>query len=299
MLTIKPCARRNASAASARAILGWCCAALAACSGNGVGLDTSGQPLNGEGSAGTVPLSADFDSIQANVFTPICSVCHSGAAAPEGLMLDAQHSYSLLVNVPSTEVPSILRVDPGNPNNSYIIQKLEGHAAVGGQMPLGQPALPSTTIDFIAQWITDGAAPGQSNGAAVAFAVAAVAPLDGAELQRSPARLAVTFTRELDGTHLDRNSARLERVTGSVEIVDGSGATQSSALVPIEPHIPAGNGKTLLLTPRLALPDGDYRIVLSTEAADELAARDGARLAHPAPLGADEVVAHFRVRSQP
>src|SRR5690242_21168762 len=79
---------------------------LSACSGSGVGLDASGQPLNGQG-GGTVPLSADFDSIQANVFTPICSVCHSGAAAPEGLLLDAQHSYSLLVNVPSTEVPSV------------------------------------------------------------------------------------------------------------------------------------------------------------------------------------------------
>jgi|SRR5579862_2903865 len=273
-------------------------AALGACSGNGKGLDANGQPLNGSGGGGNVPLAADFDSIQANVFTPICSVCHSGAAAPEGLMLDAQHSYSLLVNVPSTEVPSLLRVDPGNPDNSYIIQKLEGHAAVGAQMPFGEPPLPASTIAFIAQWITDGAPPGQSGGAAEALAVAAVAPLDAAQLERPPAQMALTFTRALDATHLDPNSARLERLTRSISAADGT-ETQSVTVMPIELHIPAGNERTLLLTPRGVLPEGDYQIVLSRDAADELASRDGARLAPTTTSGANDIVARFSVRMQP
>src|SRR6202167_4636425 len=176
--------------------LGLLCGWLCACSGSGVGLDSNGQPRSGSGSGGTVPLSADFDAIQANVFTPICSVCHIGATAPEGLMLDAAHSYNLLVNVPSTEVPSILRVDPGDPTNSYIIQKLEGHAAVGAQMPLGETPLPATTIAFIVQWITDGA---QADASAVAmtatFRVMAVAPEDGAVLAAAPVRIIVGFTR--------------------------------------------------------------------------------------------------------
>jgi len=104
-------------------------------------------------------LSADFDSIQANIFTPICSVCHVGGGAPEGLRLDAADSYTLLVGVPSTEVPTLMRVQPGDPDDSYIIQKLEGHAAVGAQMPLGGPYLSSDTIGVIRQWITDGAPP--------------------------------------------------------------------------------------------------------------------------------------------
>src|ERR1700680_1508501 len=128
---------------------------LCGCSGSGAGLDSNGQPLSGSSSGGTLPLSANFDAIQANVFTPICSVCHIGATAPEGLMLDAAHSYNLLGGGPSTEVPTILGVHPDNPNDSYINQKLEGHAAVGGQMPLGETPLPATTIAFIAQWITD------------------------------------------------------------------------------------------------------------------------------------------------
>jgi hypothetical protein len=156
-------------------------ALLAACAGNGDGLDANGQPLAPGGSA-TLPLSADFESIQENIFTPICSVCHAGASAPEGLRLDAADSYNLLVGVPSTEVPSLDRVKPGDPTDSYIIQKLQGHAAVGAQMPDGcpttQPCLSATTIGFIQQWITNGAPPAAAAATAVSapFAVTSVVP---------------------------------------------------------------------------------------------------------------------------
>src|SRR3984957_9281553 len=136
---------------------------VAACAGNGKGLDANGQP-RGPGSNGSLPpLSSDFASIQANIFTPICSVCHIGGGAPEGLRLDAADSFNLLVGVPSTEGPSLLRVNPGDPDSSYIMQKLEGHQSVGSQMPFGcpqtQPCLTTSTIAFIRQWITDGAPP--------------------------------------------------------------------------------------------------------------------------------------------
>src|SRR3979409_1364577 len=99
----------------------------AGCTGNGQGLDQNGQPISpgGGGPAGG-PITADFQSIQANVFTPICSKCHIGGSAPEGLQLDAAHSYNLLVGVPSNEQPSLLRVNPGDPNDSYMVRKIEG-----------------------------------------------------------------------------------------------------------------------------------------------------------------------------
>ena len=53
------------------------------CAGNGKGLDQNGQPIGSGGSPGG-PVTADFQSIQANVFTPICSVCHVGAGARPG-----------------------------------------------------------------------------------------------------------------------------------------------------------------------------------------------------------------------
>jgi len=74
-----------------------------------------------------------------------------------GLRLDDGNSYALLVGVASGEQGSVLRVAAGNPNNSYLIQKLEGTAAVGGRMPLGGPFLDATTIGVIRQWIADGA----------------------------------------------------------------------------------------------------------------------------------------------
>src|SRR5450432_652689 len=95
---------------------------IAACAGNGDGLGADGRPMASGGAP--QPLSADFASLQANIFTPICSACHAGGGAPEGLRLDADNSYNLLVGVPSTEVPAVLRVTPGDPDNSYIIQKL-------------------------------------------------------------------------------------------------------------------------------------------------------------------------------
>src|ERR1700683_1674095 len=251
--------------------LGLLCGWLCACSGSGVGLDSNGQPLSSSSSGGPVPLAATFDAIQANVFTPICSVCHIGATAPEGLMLDAAHSYNLLVGVPSTEVPTILRVDPGDPNDSYIIQKLEGHAAVGGQMPLGETPLPAPTIAFIAQWMTDGAPTGTSATAmamATGFRVASVAPENGDVLAVAPAQMVVGFTRELDATRAVAAAVRLERV-------DGRGEQWSSTTVAIEPSVPAANPRALLLTPRAPLAAGQYRIVLSGQPGSALGAIDG------------------------
>src|SRR5882724_4390571 len=132
-------------------------AAATGCAGNGNGLDANGNPTT-PGGGGTTPLTADFKSIQDNVFTPICTKCHIGAGAPEGLQLDADHSYALLVGVASAEQPTVLRVSAGNPDNSYIIRKLQGTAGIsGGQMPLNGPYLPQSTIDVIRQWITNGA----------------------------------------------------------------------------------------------------------------------------------------------
>jgi hypothetical protein len=253
-----------------------------------VGLDANGNPLSGQG--GTVALSADFASIQANVFTPICSVCHVGASAPEGLILDAQHSYNLLVNVPSTEVPSIRRVNPGNPSNSYIIQKLEGHAAVGGQMPLGETPLPASTIAFIAQWITDGAQPGASAQATAAFEVASLAPDDGDVVSQPPASIVVGFTRELDATTALAQSVRLERESGPPQAPVFTTVTANVS-------IPPSNPRALMLTPSMPLEPGSYRLVLSGQAGAELSALDGSRLASPPPSNAqgDRIISNFSV----
>src|SRR5476649_43484 len=112
---------------------------VAGCAGNGEGLNQKGEPIGSSSGGSSGTITADFQSIQDNVFTPICSKCHIGASAPEGLQLDAGHSYNLLVGVPSSEQPNLLRVKPGDPDDSYVVHKIEGQPGIsGGQMPLGE-----------------------------------------------------------------------------------------------------------------------------------------------------------------
>jgi len=135
----------------------------AGCSaGDGEGLDTSGRPLNESGNSPAPPTGAvapDYNDIQAKVFTPTCAVsgCHSGTSAPLGLRLDADAAFDLLVNQPSAQQSQFMRVAPGDPDNSYLVQKLEGTAAGGVQMPRNQPPLSVATIQAIRDWIANGA----------------------------------------------------------------------------------------------------------------------------------------------
>src|SRR5207237_1361159 len=192
-------------------------AAVAGCTaGSGAGLDQNGQPI---GSGGTPPLTADFTSIQANVFTPICTRCHIGADAPQGLQLDAAHSYSLLVGVPSAEAPSLLRVKAGDPDNSYIIRKLEGGPGiVGVQMPAdGPPYLPQATINVIRSWITNGAT--QAVAANVSptskivqrFAVAVTSPESNSVVTMARPAIVVAFNHEVDASLVNYTTVTLQK----------------------------------------------------------------------------------------
>ena len=133
--------------------------ALAACGGgSGEGLDQNGQPLS---TGGAAPLAPTLASIQVNVFSVNCAVpgCHGGTAAQQGLRLDPGFSAGNLINVASTQDATLIRVIPGNPGGSFLIQKLEGTQTVGRRMPDFSPPLPQATIDVIRQWIANGAPP--------------------------------------------------------------------------------------------------------------------------------------------
>lgn len=112
-------------------------------------------PPVGEGPAFT------FSQIQQEIFTPNCakSGCHNAATAMEGLVLETGRSYDLLVGRPASQRSTLARVQPGDPERSYLILKLRGDPTIAGaRMPFdGPPYLTSEQIEGIAAWIRAGA----------------------------------------------------------------------------------------------------------------------------------------------
>lgn len=240
-----------------KTIVAWVAsAALYGCAGNGNGLDSNGNPITPGSGSGGGGLTADFQSIQDNVFTPICTKCHQGASAPEGLQLDATHSYAALVGVASTEQPAVLRVEAGDPDSSYIIRKLQGTAGISGQqMPFGGPYLPQSTIDVIRQWVTNGAqkaATAQSLAAAVKsvqrFEVADTSPDNDSIVSMATPQIVVEFNGDVDTTLINNTTITLQSQTGDPVLV--SAAT------------PKGNLAAIVIKPQAPLTNGTYRVTL-------------------------------------
>lgn len=204
-------------------------------------------------------FGATFSAIQDNVFTPSCATsgCHAGAGAPQGLILDAASSYGLLVDVASTEVPALLRVEPGDPDNSYLIQKLEGTAAVGAQMPLGGTPLPQNEIDVIRQWITEGAIDDRAQSADP-IRVSALTPVPGSDGE-APAEVIAMFDRELDVSTVNANTFILERSGGDGTFGDGNEASITAAGITTPAVMPMN--ATFDLT-GVDVPDDTYRVRL-------------------------------------
>jgi hypothetical protein len=235
-------------------------AALYGCAGNGNGLDSNGNPVTpGSGSGG--PLTADFQSIQDNVFTPICTKCHQGAGAPEGLQLDATHSYANLVGVASAEQPSVLRIAAGDPDSSYLIRKITGTPGITGvRMPAdGPPYLPQSTIDVIRQWVTNGAqkpAASQSIDAAVKsvqrFAVASTSPDDASITSAPVTQIVVDFNGDIDSTLINNTTVTVDTVQ----------AGQAGDPVLVNVAVAAGNSTAIVIKPQSPLTNGTYRVTL-------------------------------------
>jgi len=98
-------------------------------------------------------MRATFSSIQSEVFSETCATsgCHGGSQDPN---LSAGQAYDNLVNKASIQNPSMMRVKPGESNNSYLMKKITGDGT--SMMPPGGE-LSQAKIDSIALWINKGA----------------------------------------------------------------------------------------------------------------------------------------------
>jgi hypothetical protein len=207
-------------------------------------LTTSCGSGDGTGSDAGAGLQANFDSIQVNLFDQFCTSCHIGATAPGGLRLDAANSFGLLVGVASAEVPALLRVEPGNPADSYLIRKLEGTASVGGRMPLNGPALQPSDIDVVRQWITDGAQRNPLPTPPIApIRVTSISPLPDSEILSLPLSIMAMFDRELDVSSVDATTVMIRRSGGDGTFEDGNEVD----IMPVSVTVPLANPQSLVV----------------------------------------------------
>jgi hypothetical protein len=119
--------------------------------------------------AGPTPdLQPTFSSIQQDIFSApdssgraACTSCHNAQNArfAANLNLAGADAYAQLVNARSTGKSGAVRVLPGDPDGSYLIQKIEGAPGiVGERMPrTSGPFLTPGQILIIRTWIRQGA----------------------------------------------------------------------------------------------------------------------------------------------
>jgi hypothetical protein len=105
----------------------------------------------------------------APTLTASCSTrsCHGGGSRPPvlGPNLDATKMRAALVGVMAEERTDRAYVRPGDPNASFLVQKIEGrliHAECtdhdcGETMPLDNPSLSPESLRAIRTWVLEGA----------------------------------------------------------------------------------------------------------------------------------------------
>ena len=122
--------------------------------------DTPVDP--GGGAPDTIVPNPTFTANVLPIFEKRCSMggCHSFATRQAGLSLTADEAYTLLVGVPSTLQPARLRVQPSQPNQSWLVTMIsadDGARQNVSRMPLATQPLTPNQITTIVRWIEQGA----------------------------------------------------------------------------------------------------------------------------------------------
>lgn len=119
--------------------------------------------------AGPTPnLAPTLSSIQREIFNTTdssgrlaCINCHTdqGRTPAGGLLLLDGRSHQSMVNIASRFKAGATMVIPGDPDNSYLVHKLEGRSDITGtRMPRGTgPFLSQGQMEIIRRWIALGA----------------------------------------------------------------------------------------------------------------------------------------------
>jgi hypothetical protein len=180
-------------------------------------------------------ISGEFAQLQRNIFNQHCLAagCHNSQSQGGGLDLSDGVSYDELVNVvpenPAAASAGLLRVEPFDAQNSFLLIKLTGPGAgQGARMPQGMNPLAQSDIDAIRQWILDGAPRG--NSTAVPTASATPVPTDTAPPTETPPP-SVTHTPTISPTAANTATATIT-VTGTAPATSTPTATATITETP-------------------------------------------------------------------
>ena len=173
-------------------------------------LSTDGGGGRG-GTAGTPP-EATLENVQA-IYDARCagSTCHIGNQYPQmGLDLSPGTAFRTSVGVAAAEDPTRMRVEPGHPERSYLLCKVDPACPEIQQdrMPIG-PELRADQIDLLRRWIAAGAPGGTGPDAGVPDGPppADVTPPRFAGLQRVTFAAPGTLVLAWDAATDDRTAA--------------------------------------------------------------------------------------------
>ena len=111
------------------------------------------------------PDNSTYHDIQHHIFDKSCvnTACHGAPATAGGLNLAYENSYQNLVGQtpknPAAAAAGMKLVDPGTPENSFLIRKLIGptEKELGARMPFAAGKLHDGKIEALRKWITAGA----------------------------------------------------------------------------------------------------------------------------------------------
>ena len=125
--------------------------------------------LGGCGPSEALVLTPELETIQAHVFDAVCIECHHTGFAAGGLDLsNAASSLAGLAGVPATNPVAHengwVRVEPGNPDLSFLMRKLRmPGVGEGAPMPPGEHELTDVYVELIADWIRNLGSEGTSS----------------------------------------------------------------------------------------------------------------------------------------
>ena len=89
-----------------------------------------------------------------------CAICHQRYDRHGYLVIDEENTYQAIVGVTSYQLPTMKRVEPGDPDRSYLwLKAINEHVEAGGkgwQMPV-MIGVRGPLRDTLYQWILQGA----------------------------------------------------------------------------------------------------------------------------------------------